>query len=62
MTSGLYKPFETHICCICNDIYDDEKRYAHDYAISGRGRKKVTNWFHRSCFIKEYGKHDTDRS
>lgn len=44
---------DNHICCICGDTWDKEKRPASDYAIHGKGKNKIINYFHKSCYYEE---------
>ena len=40
-------------CCICGEVFDDHKRLPTEYAIHGRGKNKIVNYFHYSCYYKE---------
>lgn len=44
---GLYE-----VCCLCLKVKDENGKLATDYAIHGKGKNKISNYFHESCFIK----------
>lgn len=40
------------ICCLCLKVEDKDGKLATHYAVHGKGKNKITNYFHKSCFIK----------
>lgn len=44
--------YDYRLCCLCNNISDENGHTSKGYAVHGRGKNKITNYFHKSCFYK----------